>query len=170
MLDRIPLTRGHTLIETLVVLGAIAIVAGAAAPAFRQLLLDSRRNSTVTTTMHAVHLARQLAAVRGEAIRLCGTEDMRQCSGGMDWSAGLLLANDDGDLQRRLPLQQERRGSRLRSNRATLSFEAGTGFASPATLTVCDRRGAASARAVIVSRSGRPRVSARDASEQPLSC
>ena len=42
----------------------------------------------------------------------------------------------------------------IRSNRSTIAFEGGSGFATPATLTVCDRRGARAARAVIVSRSG----------------
>ncbi len=58
----------------------------------------------------------------------------------------------------------------IHSNRSTISFEGGSGFATPATLTVCDRRGARAARAVIVSRSGRPRTSDRDGSDGALTC
>ena len=170
MLDRIVRSRGQTLTELLTVLAVIAIVAGTAVPAFTGLVLDSRLNATVTTALHAVNLARQLAAIRGEAIRLCGTQDERQCSGRTDWSTGLLVANDGENLRRSLPLAAASRPPRIRSNRAVISFEGDSGFASPATLTICDRRGAAEARALIISRSGRPRISDRDASDRPLTC
>jgi len=170
MLDRITGSRGHTLTELLTALGVVAIIAAAAVPAFTHLLLDSRRNAAITTAMHAVNLARQLAAIRGESIRLCGTRDERECSERTDWSAGLLLTNEGDDLRRSLPLAASSRAPRIRSNRAAVSFEGGSGFASPATLTICDRRGAAAARALIISRSGRPRVSERDASDRPLTC
>lgn len=170
MLDRITRSRGHTLTELLAVLGVVAIVAAAAVPAFSRLLLDSRRNATITSAMHAVNLARQLAAIRDEAIRLCGTQNDRACSGGTDWSGSLLLANDNDDLLRVLPLAAAARAPRVRSNRTAVRFEGGSGFASPATLTICDRRGSRAARALIISRSGRPRVSDRDASDRPLTC
>lgn len=150
--------------------GIVAIIAAAAAPAFSNLLLDTRMNAAITTAMHAVNLARQFAATRSEAIRLCGTEDERDCTGRSDWSTGLLLA-DDGELVRRsLPFSAGNGVPRIRSNRAIVNFEGDSGFASPATLVVCDRRGAAAARAVIISRSGRPRISDRDASDRPLAC
>jgi type IV fimbrial biogenesis protein FimT len=170
MLDRITAFRGHTLTELLTAFGVIAIVATAAVPAFTDLLLDSRRNAAIVTAMHAVNLARQLAAIRDESIRLCGTRDERECSGRTDWTSGLLLANDGDDLRRSLPLAAATRSPQIRSNRAIVSFEGGSGFASPATLTICDRRGATAARALIISRSGRPRVSDRDASDRPLAC
>lgn len=170
MLDRIVRSRGQTLTELLTVLAVIAIVAGAAVPAFTGLVLDSRRNAALTTAMHAVNLARQLAAIRGEAIRLCGTQDAYQCSGRTDWSTGLLIANDGENLRRSLPLAAASRVPRIRSNRAIVRFEGDSSFASPATLTICDRRGATAARALIISRSGRPRISERDASDRPLTC
>ena len=170
MVDRITPPRGHTLTELLTVLGVLAIIAAAAVPVFSGLVLDGRRNATVTSAMHAVNLARQLAAIRDEPIRLCGTQDDRACSGRTDWSGSLLLANDRDDLLRVLPLAATARALRVRSNRTAVRFEGGSGFASPATLTICDRRGSRAARALIISRSGRPRVSDRDASDRPLTC
>jgi type IV fimbrial biogenesis protein FimT len=120
--------------------------------------------------MHAANLARHFSATRSEAIRLCGSDDEQACTGRSDWSSGLLLA-DNGELFRRsLPLSGGNGAPSIRSNRAIVNFEGDSGFASPATLTVCDRRGASAARAVIISRSGRPRVSERDASDRPLAC
>ena len=165
-----PPDAGHTLTELMAILGIAAVLAAAAVPLFSTLLLDSRMNAVVATTMHAVNLARQFSATRGETIRLCGSANQRECSGAMDWSAGLLLTNDVGLFRQGLGFAGGRGTPRLRSNRATLSFEAGSGYSTPATLVVCDRRGAAAARAVILSRTGRPRVSLRDASDRALSC
>ncbi|HEY7752555.1 MAG TPA: GspH/FimT family pseudopilin [Steroidobacteraceae bacterium] len=148
---------GHTLVELLATLGVIAVLAASAAPSFAHWLLDIRRDSAVTASLHAVHVARQLAAVRGEAVSLCGTLDELRCSGLTDWSRGLLLATQSGRARRGLTVPA---ASSLRANRAEIRFEAGTGHASPATLSICDRRGAAAARTVIVSRSGRPRATA----------
>ena len=170
MLDRIPETQGHTLPELLAVFGIAAIIAGSAVPAFRNLLLDSRRNAAVTTTLHAVNLARQLAAIRGQPIHLCGTRDQQECSGRTNWSTGLLVADDGSALRRSLPFTNPARAPEIRANRATVSFEGGSGYASPATLTICDRRGSQAARAIIISRSGRPRINDRDASDRQLTC
>lgn len=158
-----------TLVELLVVLGIVAAIAGFAAPLFTGLLLDSRRTGAVATALHGVNLARQLAAVRGETMRLCGSRDARQCSGATDWSSGLLVADTLDSPQRSLPIPGGG-VSTIRANRRDVTFEAGTGFATPATLTICDRRGGPSARAIIISRTGRPRVSGRDAGDGPIAC
>lgn len=170
MVDRITGSRGHTLVELLVMFGIVAVISAAAVPTFSNLLLDSRMNAAVTTSLHAVNLARQFSATRGEIIRLCGSDDQQACSGSEDWTSGLLLSDDGEALRRSLPLAGGSGVPRVHSNRATVMFTGGSGFASPATVTVCDRRGARAARAVIISRSGRPRVSERDASEGPLTC
>lgn len=169
MIDRIPASGGHTLPELLAMLGIAAILAVAAVPVFSNLLLESRMNATVSTTLHAVNLARQFSATRSEAVSLCGIDALGGCSGGPDWSAGFVVTGEPGEFRHHFALAGPAR-PRIRSNRAILDFEAGTGFATPATLTICDRRGARAARAVIVSRSGRPRSSTRDASDRVLSC
>lgn len=164
-----PAARGHTLPELLAMLGIAAILAAAAVPVFSNLVLESRMNAAVATAMHAINLARQFSATRSEKISLCGSDGSDSCSDRVDWTGGLLLTADPDRF--RQVLSQAGAGSPLiHSNRPTLEFEAGTGFATPATLTLCDRRGARAARAVIVSRSGRPRTSIRDASDRVLTC
>lgn len=162
--------RGYTLLELLAALAVAAVLATIAYPGFAALLLDSQRDATVTTALHAVHAARQFAAARGESMQLCGTADAVHCSGSTDWSSGLLVVGANGGIHHSLPLSPRGRGPTLHSNRESLNFESGTSFASPATLTICDRRGSGAARAVIVSRSGRPRVSERDAGNRVLRC
>jgi type IV fimbrial biogenesis protein FimT len=169
MSDGIPRARGHTLPELMTMLGIAAIVAAAAVPVFSNLVLESRMNAAMATAMHAVNLARQFSATRSEAMRLCGSDGGDGCSGRPDWTAGILLAGNGDAFRRRLDFAGGG-SSRVRSNRPILDFQAGTGFATPATLTICDRRGARAARAVIVSRAGRPRASDRDASDRALTC
>ena len=74
------LRAGHTLIELLVTLGTVAIIATAAGPSFAAWLLDLRRDATVSSSLHAIHMARQLAAVRGENVSLCGSRAGLTCS------------------------------------------------------------------------------------------
>ena len=164
------MSHGFTLLELLVAFALAAILATIAYPGFSAWLQDSRRDAIVTLALHAVHAARQFAATRDESMELCGSLDRLHCSGADDWSAGMLVVGADGAVYRSLPSLQPDQGPRLRSNRDNIFFEPGTSFASPATITICDRRGSRAARAVIVNRSGRPRVSDRDASNRALRC
>lgn len=146
---------GYSIVELLATLALVGILALAAVPTLAGWLLDLRRDAAVSTALHAVQVARQIAAVRGEDVRLCGSHDERRCSGLGNWTGNLLVASDDSPARRSLPTGAD---TRLRSNRAVIQFEAGTGHATPATLVICDRRGAGAARTVVVSRSGRPRA------------
>lgn len=169
MPDRVAIAGGHTLVEMLVVLGLAALLAAFAVPSFASWLQDSRRDAAVISVLHAVHLARQIAATQGQAAELCGGSADRRCNGLRDWTGGLLVSGGNGGFQREWPASAGRGTPRLRSNRSVVRFEGGTGFASPATITVCDRRGSQAARAVIISRSGRPRVD-RMADGDPQPC
>jgi type IV fimbrial biogenesis protein FimT len=164
------MSNGYTLIELLVALALAAILATAAYPGLSAWLQDSRRDAVVTAALHAMHAARQFAAMRAVSVELCGSVDATHCSGAPDWSSGLLIVGEDGTVFRSLPSLRSSGGPTVKSNRAAIRFEPGTSYASPATVTICDRRGGRAARAIIVSRSGRPRVSERDASNRVLQC
>jgi len=142
----------------LVVLGLAGLLATLAVPSFATWLQDSRRDAAAIAVLHAIHLARQLAATRGEAMQLCGSREGLRCTGLSEWTGGLLVSNRDGSFRRAWPASGRTDTPRLHSNRTVVQFEGGTGFASPATVTICDRRGRTGARAVIISRSGRPRL------------
>jgi hypothetical protein len=58
----------------------------------------------------------------------------------------------------------------VNANRGTLSFRPFGQMGVTATFTFCDDRGSPAARAVIISQTGRPRVSNRSAANTPLAC
>jgi type IV fimbrial biogenesis protein FimT len=164
---------GFTLLEMLLVVALLSIGAMLAAPAFGELLRDTRRAATINTLAHALHGARTAAATSGRAIRLCGTRDGRSCSGELRWSPVLLLrpaVDDDPALTRLVALPAGSGAPSVHSNRAWIEIAPLAPAATTATLTVCDDRGAEAARALIVSRTGRSRISARSASGTLLSC
>ena len=164
--------RGFTLLEMLVALAVLALVGLLATPSLRDYLRDCQRAATVNAIAHAVHTARALAGSTGLSVELCATTDGRDCAGGTLWTGNLLLrtsASEPGPL-RVVPLSLGRSRQSLRSNREVLRFAPLTPSATTATLTVCDDRGPPAAAAVIVSRTGRPRIADRDASGRRLAC
>lgn len=165
--------RGFTLVELLVVIVLLAIAMALAAPAFRDLLRDVRRAAVLGTLSHAMHAARTAAASSGRSIRLCATRDGRSCSGETRWGPGLLqrpASDEPAALLRVIPLPTGRGAPIVVANRDFVEFAPLAPAATTATVTVCDDRGAAEARALIVSRTGRLRVSDRSASGAPLTC
>jgi type IV fimbrial biogenesis protein FimT len=169
--------RGFTLVEMLVAMALLATLATLAAPGLGEYLRNCRRAATVNALSHAIHAARGLASARGQAVVLCPSADGSRCTGGRDWSRTLLIQPDDpGDAtgeDRPLRVVQTAAGDAgqsVRANRDSIRFAALSPAATTATLTVCDDRGTRAARAVIVSRIGRPRISDRDAGGRPLAC
>jgi len=164
--------KGFTLLEMLAAMAVLALIGLLATPSLRDYLRDCRRAAAVNAVAHAVHTARTLAGSIGQSVELCATTDGRHCAGGTDWAGSLLLhapASTAGPL-RVVPLSLGRSRQSLRSNREVLRFAPLVPSATTATLTVCDDRGSPSAMAVIVSRTGRPRIADRDASGRRLAC
>lgn len=168
---------GFTLAETLVAITVLAIAALIAAPGLGEYLRDCRRAATLNSLAHAVHMARSAAAALGVRATLCGTLDGRSCSRSGDWSDAVLVVADSpagsvapSDPVRVLRLDATRIRQTVRSNRSAIELDPLSPFATTATVTVCDDRGARSARALIVSRTGRPRLSERDGSGRSLVC
>lgn len=183
--------RGWTLIELMTVLAVAGVLAAAAIPGFRSLLLDTRRATQINQIVSAISWARLEAAKRGQAVIVCGMADGpsgRRCAG-RDWSKGLIgglwsdaNANqtvDEGELE---ILGVWPASERLNIRAGTLTatppvHPAGTAVLKPfsrnssnGTITVCDVRGAAQARAVIVFTNGRSRTSSRRADGSALTC
>lgn len=169
--------RGHTLPELAAALTVAAILVGLAVPGFERFLLDSRLTAEVNAFVGAVQRARSEAAKRARPVVLCKTADFELCGGAdIDYHAGWMVFVDDGakpiGRSPEEPLILAYRptfGGTVSANRALFEFRPFRTRSTNGTVTFCDRRGAESARAVIVSYTGRPRV-AQVGPGRPLTC
>lgn len=170
---------GFTLLELLCSLAVAGIVLGLGVPTFQTFALDSRRTADINAFVLAIQLARSEAGKRGRTVVVCNSPDLVRCGEpGTSYASGwIVFVNEDGVrppnrsageplLYAHLP---EIAGS-ITSNRELYEFRPFRKRSTNGTVTFCDRRGALAARAVIVSYTGRPRVSSRDAGNRPLAC
>ena len=169
---------GLSLIELMFAMAVLAILATVAVPGFRNLVLDTRMTAQVNRFVHDIHLAKQTAHRRMEPVALCKSPDGRQCAHSSEWHDGWLvfvnhnrdrpihIDTDDPILAANSPFES----GTIHANRRSFVFRPFEVRSTNGTLTFCDSRGADAARAVIVSYTGRPRVSRVSARNQPLKC
>jgi len=170
---------GMTWLELLVTLAVVATVVALGAPSFREMTLNARRTEQVNGLLRALHGARSAAILRAEPVVLCKSRDGSQCSTDTSpWSDGwIAFANRDRDSPPRvdageslLMVQPPSKHIDLRANRNAVIYWPVALAGTTVSFVFCDQRGSRAARAIIVSQTGRPRVSARDAAGKPLRC
>ena len=171
--------RGYTLTELVFTVAIAAGLLGWGLPAFRDLQRNSARTGQVNQFIQAVYLARSEAIKRNGVVSLCPSLDGAWCApAGTAWQSGwIVFVNLDRDSpavresgEELLRVYAPWPGGQVNANRTTLSFRAFGQSGVTATFTFFDERGPAAARAVIISQTGRPRVSDRSASNTPLTC
>ncbi len=157
----------------------VAILTGTAVPAFSDLIRDSRRSTHINQFVHSIHLAKREAIMRGQAVSLCKIDQQQRCAGkGIDWDNGwMVFVNSDRDQPVRrdagepvLYLNDADPAIQIVGNRNAFTFRPFTRRSTNGTLVFCDSRGSQAARAVIISYTGRPRVSQRDPRGRVLPC
>lgn len=162
---------GFTLLELAIVLTIAGILLVASGPSIGDLFLDMRRTRVLNELVRALHLARTESLRTGAEISVCASEDFDGCAGDdLAWSAGWIVVDESTPTPRILLRQGADAPARIGGNRHTFTYRANVRRSTNGTLVYCDRRGTKAARAIVVSHTGRPRVSARTASGRPLSC
>ena len=169
---------GYSLYELIITVGLVALVISLGVPSFGSMLADHRLRVEVDALFHAVHLARKESVVRRRAVTLCPSRDGQNCEPGFDWSDGwIMFVNLDRDAPaaRDLdePLLQRFSGilpNQVVANRRSFSFRTTALRATNGTFIFCDKARRAAARALIVSYTGRPRVSRIDRSGNSYKC
>jgi len=168
----------YSLFELLMTLAIAAIVLTIGLPSFARLVADHRLRVESDALFHAVHLARKESIARRRVVTLCSSLDGQTCAGDKDWSSGWILFVNQGrsnetvrdpneELLTYHPVAVE---ARLTANRLAFSLRSTDLRATNGTLIICDRGEQATARALIISYTGRPRVSLYQASGQAWKC
>jgi type IV fimbrial biogenesis protein FimT len=176
---------GFTLIELVVTVALLAILLALAGPPLRELVLNNRRATQINDLMVSLNLARAEAVKRGETTFVCvsNAEERPDCDArNVAWERGWLVVVDsnrdgrasigEGDL-----LVHTHRSL---ADDTTLGFNDRTtgvvrfnskGFSSTSsttgTFTLCDIRGEAEARGIVLYGTGRARkaIDGSDADE-----
>lgn len=169
--------RGFTLMEILVALTVTTITVLLTQPVIANGMLNLQRSTTINGLIRSLHFARRSAAERGRDTVLCASGDGLRCSGGEDWDSGWIVHDGARGTAPYAPpsdsiLHRSRgiTGLAVSGNRAQFVFRPFRGRSTNGTIVVCDRRGSAEARAVIVSNIGRPRLARTTSGGDPLAC
>jgi len=152
-------------------LAVLAILVSLAAPSFNDLIRDNRLSTQLNDFVASLHNARSEAVKRGIEITVCKSADNATCTVGGNWEQGwLVFIDDNGDEQVDAGETILNAGSALGGDN-TLTGNANVadvikfdsrGFSQGfnGTLTLCDARGASSARGIVISNTGRVRRAA----------
>jgi type IV fimbrial biogenesis protein FimT len=170
--------RGYSLFELMMTLTLAALILTLGLPSFGNLVADKRVRTEVDALFHAVHLARKASIVRRRVVSLCPSSDGETCTGETDWSEGwLMFANVDRDDPPAVDpgepiLRRHVVGDtvRIHANRRGFTLRATELRATNGTLIFCDREERAAPRALVVSYTGRPRVTREDSRGRPYTC
>ena len=170
---------GFSLLELLFALLLLAALLAIGTPGLRALALDARRTADINAFVTAIHLARSEAAMRSASIVICRSASGFACETPDErLETGWIVFVDADDNGARSPAGNEpvlfsyrpSTVGTIRSNRRRYAFRRHQRRSTNGTITFCDERGPPAARAIIVSYTGRPRVSAHGPGNRPLQC
>lgn len=166
--------RGVTLLELIVVLAVSAILLTIAVPGFSALFHSNRLTGATNALVASLHLARSEAIKRGGRVVLCPSSTGSACAAG-GWQQGWLVFHDANNNAQRdageavvlahPPLSAGMWATSKGSTAGYISYTPTgetrqvSGAIQAGTLTLCNASGPLdSARAVVISRTGRPRT------------
>ena len=176
---------GFTIIELMITIAVIGIGLAIGVPAMNQFVLDNRLVSQINTLNSSLALARSEAVKQNETTVVCVSADGATCTAGANWNEGWIVfvdrskpppfvyaagagtgCNEDSLLDCLVAIEAQVAGSNTLvahpSVPGYISFN-GSGVArcngdcdtNTTYFTLCDQRGAAHARALAISRTGR---------------
>lgn len=177
-----PATRnaGFTLVEAVICLAVLTLLLTMGIPAFQKLIIRNSMASARNTVVSQLHLARSEALKRRYKTILCPSSDGRNCLSAYEWQSGILVftdlngnkALDAGEpLLRYQQFDDENIRILTSSGRRRITYRPdGMAFGYNATFTFCDVRRRLPPQGILVSNSGRPRLSDRKSDGTPLTC
>jgi type IV fimbrial biogenesis protein FimT len=156
---------GFTLIELLVTLSVASILLSVAVPSYRSFVQDGLLMTQSNSFSSAIALAKSEAIKRSNRVTICSSGNGTNCNGGTVWSNGWIVfadPNGSGTVDAGEQIIQVNMallgGNTLNGGRTRITFTAdGFSMGFNGTFSLCDSRGAAFSRALILNNQGRLR-------------
>jgi type IV fimbrial biogenesis protein FimT len=167
-----------TVLELLTAIGVIGMLLGVGLPALDNFSASQRMLARTWEFLQSVHIGWQTAQSQGVDVAICKSNNGTQCTHKQNWQTGwIVFANVTGEE----PPQVDPEDVIVRSytSASRLNISANRDFfilrphlkrSTNGTLIFCDHRGSDHARAVIVSYTGKPRVTHTNSAGKPLPC
>lgn len=172
---------GFTLIELLVAIAMATILLGMATPSLSALVQNNRQTSHINHLVSHLNYARTEAIKRRLNVMVCKSQDGITCTTAGDWEEGwIVFVDNDNDRQHSnveaLLSVQSTLGHDLSisygafpSDNYVVYYPTGTSLGN-GTFTFCDSRGEDNARALVLHKTGRLRLSRTMPDGSPLQC
>lgn len=192
--------RGFNVIELMTVVALMALLVTIGVPNFRTLLANNRITSNVNQFSSSLTLARSEAVKANQRVVVCPSTDGAECTADVDWNVGWITfidrntdndvdddgagnpaddpcgptagddAADDCILSYTRALQPDTMTLRGTTSNDYIFYN-GLGVSNEAAMFVlCDNRGDESARAIVVSRTGRTSIRTTTIDGSALTC
>jgi len=156
--------RGLSLVEMLVAMGIAAVLLTLGVPSLSGLRADWAVRGATAQVLAGLQLARRTALTTGQSVTLCPTTDGRRC--GFPSRRWMLFANAEGGSDARrdagepvLRQWQLDAAVRVSGTRGYAAFQPQTSAAATLTFVFCHDARPQAGRSLVVSQTGRPRVS-----------
>jgi len=171
--------RGFTLLEVITTLSISAILTGTAIPAFNELIVRTRLTTEINTFVGHLHYTRSEAIKRGVRAIMCRSTDGESCERTEGWEEGWIIFADynanrevDGRDVVLFVEKGQNNGITITSGQRRRIVYQNTGQSpgSNGTYVFCDPNYPQYAKAVIISNTGRPRLSTVRPNGTDLGC
>ena len=149
---------GHTLIELCFGASLVALLACLAVPGFSAALRAAAVRSATFELAAGLQQARASAILEARTAVFCLSDALGQCLAGKDSSFAWAAFLEVGGASVPLASGTLPRDIRLHASRPRLNFWPDARASSTGTLTICDTRGVARPRAIVLSQIGRIRL------------
>jgi type IV fimbrial biogenesis protein FimT len=88
--------QGLTLLELMIAVSVLAVLAGIAAPSFRDFTNNTRVTTTSNDLITSLNLARSEALKRGVPVTVCASANAAACGLATDWVSGWIVFQSSG--------------------------------------------------------------------------
>lgn len=170
---------GFTLVELIFTLAILGVLMSISAPALGRLIHDAHSRATRSALIASLSLARMTAVAAQRAVVVCPSGDHAVCDDSLWWQSGWIVFEDanrnnrrDAD-ERLLEVVGAQSGVAVDTSagRKYVRYRPdGSASGTDLTYTICDRRGAEAAAAIVVNNPGRVREVPPDSARAASVC